>query len=168
MKKIKDSIPVSGLAMLVLGVLFLIFQSGIVGLALQIAITVWGIFMIVTGVLDVLRGQLIPGIVKAVLGVAAIVLGWVVLTVIVWVVAILLMVTGVLELFQVIKAGFKSKSIIGIVLALIYPILTIIIGASLVFGAAFVEFMNILFIVAGILLIVEGIIEMVSFFAPKK
>ena len=142
---------ISAALTLALGILFVVKQGGI----LDIIMTIFGVFAIVLGVIDIVRRNAISGLVKIILGAVAIVFGWVFTEVAAIVIGVLLALYGVMLLIDVFrsKSGFLNK-VFGIVIAALY----IVCGIGLAFG----QLTNIIFIIMGVFLIVDGVIALVS------
>ena len=141
---------------LALGILFVVKQGGI----LEIIMTVFGVFAIVLGVIDIVQKNTVSGIVKIVLGAVAIVFGWVFTKVATIVVGVLLAVYGLLLLIDAIRA--KSR-ILPKILAIVVAGLYILCGIGLAFG----QLLNVIFLIMGILLIVDGVIALVGALVKK-
>jgi hypothetical protein len=146
-KKKKVKFPeglVMALFMVALGILFLVMKSGVIGLA----VTILGVALLVSAVLDFLNKDLTSCIIKAVIGVCVLVFGHLFVDVAVIVVAAVVLVYGVLELFELIKAKKKD------VACYIKPAVIVVIAAALLISKWLV--FDWLFIVIGVLFLVEG------------
>jgi uncharacterized membrane protein HdeD (DUF308 family) len=132
------------------------------GGAVEVAVTILGIALIVVGVLDILgnKKDLVPGIIEIVVGIVMIVLAWVITTIIIWIVAALLVVYGVYGIYQAIVSKVKGTKLI---LALVVPAIYILAGVLL-----FLNKFGWAFIVAGIILIVYGVLGVVNALVGKK
>lgn len=147
MAKKKWKIPeglITSLFMVALGILFLIMKSGVIGLA----VTILGIALLVSAVLDFLNKDITTCIVKAIIGVCVLVFGHLFVDVAVIVVAAVVLVYGVLELFELIKVKKKD------VACYIKPAVIVVIAAALLISKWLV--FDWLFIVIGVLFLVEG------------
>jgi hypothetical protein len=160
----KTEMLIAAVLLAVMGVLFIIYKSGVVGTVISIALTVLGVALIVLGVLDLLAGLLIPAIVKMVVGVAVIVFGWVLVNIVLIIVAALLIVYGVLELVQVIRVRAKSNNILGTFLMYAIPVLWIVVGVCMLVGG--LQAFDWVFIVIGIVALVQAVVMAVK--ALKK
>ncbi len=140
----KDQNFILAVASIVLGLLFVIFKSGVIG----IAMTVLGIACIVSAVFDFINNNTTPAIIKLAIGIVIIVLGWAVAVVASIILAVLLIAYGGKDLYEFIKS--ENKPLVQI----IKPALMLLIGIAIIigqFGA-----LDILFIIAGIIFIVNG------------
>ncbi|MBR2433740.1 MAG: DUF308 domain-containing protein, partial [Clostridia bacterium] len=104
------------------------------------------------GVIDLINKNETPGIVKIIFGAVLIVLGWVVVHIMLYVLAVLLIAYGAYQIWLVFKDGVKNKDTFSLVLQLVLPVLSIIAGILLFFNTAAI------FIICGIILIIEGLI----------
>ncbi len=158
----KTSQLISAIMTLVLGILFLILKDGVIG----IAITVFGVVLIITAILELFRKNFVSGILKAVLGIAVLTVGWLLLDIAMLVIGIVLLVYGILELIKRIVAIFKKQNgkFWATVIGFINPIVCIIAAAALIWG----NFLDTAIIVAGVLLIVDGLLALIEALASKK
>ena len=155
MAKKSDSAVASALLYVILGVLLIVFKSQTLGWAMTIA----GAVFIISGVLDLVKGNVAGGAVSLIIGIAILVLGWTAVTIVLLVLGILMAVKGLVSLIQALKR--KKKNI----LAIIFALLTIIAGGLIIFGYASAIIDTVL-LVAGILLVVDGVLGLAS--AAKK
>ena len=135
-----------------IGVLLAIFRSG----SLNIAMTIAGVFFIISGVLDIVKKNYVGGAVSAGIGVAIIVLGWLATKIVLLILGILIAVKGVIALIEVIKKASKN------VLEMIFPVLSIVLGIMLAFGGG----LDLIILIVGIVLAVNGVIGLLG--ALKK
>lgn len=151
MAKKKLKIPnnlIMSAVMIALGILFTIMQGGVIG----VAIWVLGIALIVAAVLDLLNKDLTSCVVKAVIGVLVLVFGGLFADVAIYILAAVLLIYGILEVINAFKS--KQKGL----LKFVEPVLTVVVAILL-----FVNRFDWLFIVIGIVFIVEGVIGLINF-----
>ena len=146
-KKAKSELFSSVLYILI-GVLLCVFP----GEALNWAMTIAGIFFIISGALDLLKLNFIGGAVSLIIGIAILVLGWTLTGIVLLVLGILIAIKGVLALLSV----FKKKR--ANALELVFPILTVIVGLMLAFGNA----LSWMVIIVGALLAVDGVLGLIG------
>ena len=139
---------IMAMLLVVLGVLFIALKGGVI----SIAATIMGVALIMLGVIDLINKNETPGIVKIIFGAVLIVLGWVVVHIMLYVLAVLLIAYGTYQIYLVFKDGVKNKDTVSLVLQLVLPVLSIIAGILLFFNTAAI------FIICGIILIIEGLI----------
>ena len=137
----------SAILYIIVGALLIIFKSEMLNWAMTIA----GVFFIITGILDVLKKNYVNGGVSLVIGIAIMVLGWLATKIVLLVLGILIAVKGVVALLDALKK--KKMDIIEVVFAA----LTVVTGILLAFGGL----VNVLFIIAGILLILDGVVGII-------
>ena len=139
---------VNALIYIVLGVLFCIFKAGMLNWMLTIA----GIVFIVLGVLDLVKKEYISGAVSIGIGAIIILGGWLFVEIVLLVFGIMLAIKGGLSMIDAVK----GKSIVDIIFAGI----TIAAGIMLIISKwALIDWF---FIIIGIILIVNGALELVG------
>ncbi|MBQ9782518.1 MAG: DUF308 domain-containing protein, partial [Clostridia bacterium] len=125
-------------------------KGGVIG----IAMTVLGVGLIVWAVLDLIDKNNTSGIIKLIAGIVVIVFGWTLASIVLYVMAALLLVYAVYQLYQLITGKVKDfvKFIEPGVMALIAILLLFNQGGTIAW----------VFIVAGIFLIVEGALALIN------
>ena len=152
MEKKKNSELFSAILYIIIGLLLVIFQSK----TLEWAMTIAGIFFIVSGALDLIKKNYTGGAVSLIIGIAILVLGWLATAIVLLVLGILIAVKGIVALIEALKKDQKNA------LDLVFPVLTIVVGLMLAFGNA----LNWLIIIVGVLLTIDGVLGLLS--ALKK
>ena len=148
MAKKNNSELFSALLYIIIGALLIIFRSQTLGWAMTIA----GIFFVVSGVLDLLKQNWTGGAVSLIIGIAILVLGWVATAIVLLVLGILIAIKGVVALIDVLQRNKKNA------LDLVFPVLTVVVGLLLAFGNG----LDIMIVIVGILMAVDGVIGLVS------
>ena len=148
MAKKSNSELFSSLLYIIIGVLLVIFRSQTLGWAMTIA----GIVFIVSGILDLVKKNWAGGAVSLIIGIAILILGWAAAQIVLLVLGILIAIKGIVALINVLKR--KNKGILEI----LFPILSIVVGLMLAFGNA----LDIMIIIVGVLLIVDGVIGLLG------
>ena len=143
-KKVSNGV-VYALLYIVLGVLFIVFKSGMLNWLMTIAGTVF----IALGIFDIIKKRLTQGIIEAVIGVVIILGGWLFVEIVLLVFGALLIVKGVTDLIKACQS--KSKDFSKILCAVI----TAIVGILLVV-AKWVT-LDWFFIVLGAVFIIDGL-----------
>ena len=161
--KIKNSSKlISAILMTLIGVLFIVKKMDVI----SIVMTVFGVLLIVQAVLDVLAKDVTSCVIKGVVGVAIILFGWILVDIATIILGIALLIYGALRLIDCVK-GFKDqKSTTAKVVELIIPVICVLIGVS-VFVGSFGTLANVAFIVAGIFLIVHGVLDLIDAVTAK-
>ena len=138
----------SAILYIFLGVVLVAFP----GSALKWGMLAAGAFFLISGILDLLKKNYAGGIVSIVFGIIILVLGWLVLDIVLLVLGILIAIKGVVAFLGVFKKGANNA------LELVFPILSVVIGLMLAFGNG----LDILIIITGVLLAVDGAIGLVG------
>jgi len=141
-----DSSFILAVAYIIVGVLFMVFKGTVV----QWVMTAIGIFTIVQGVLDVLKGNLVGGIVSVAIGVVILVFGWLIQ-------AIALIVLGVCIAANGVKAILSGDKDLA---SLAFNGATIVIGVLLVVSKWVV--MDVFFVIIGALFIINGALSILG------
>ena len=142
----------SALLYIIIGVLLVIFKAQTLGWAMTIA----GVFFVISGALDIIKQNFAGGAVSLIIGIAILVLGWLAVEIVLLVLGILIAVKGIVALIAI----FKRKN--NNALDVIFPILTIAVGIMLAFGNG----LDIMIVITGVLLAVDGVIGLIG--ALKK
>ena len=157
----KPSQFVSALMTLALGILFVILKGDVIG----IAITVLGIALLISAIIDFVKKNVTAGVIKAVLGVAVLVFGGLFLNVALIILGIVLLIYGVLELIKRLTAKKKIKAWVRVI-GLIEPIICIVASIFLITSSG--SALNWAIIIGGIFLIIDGILALVAALGTKK
>lgn len=137
----------------VIGILLLIFKAD----SLDILFTIVGILFIALGVYDVIMKSLIRGVIEAVIGIVILVCGWTIAEWVLLIFGILLIVKGALDLIQNLHRGL---------IAWVMPIVTIVLGVLLVVSKF--QDLDIIFIIAGIIFLVNAVLALFGTSLSKK
>ena len=153
----KDNKLVNGFIIVIKRILLMIIKNGVI----NIIATCFGIYFIVAGILEIVKNKrTVEGVIMIVIGAAVIIFGWLLVSIVLYVVAALLVVYGIYTLYQCFNAKIKFKNLLSTILFYLIPILYIIAGICLFFNQG--EIMNVAFIVSGAVLLVNGIIMIVE------
>lgn len=144
----KDSQLFVSIGMIVLGVLFVVKKSSVIHTAIMLIAAV----LLLSAILDFIKKESGSGVVKAVLAIGIAVFGWMFVGLALYLVGILLILHGVTQLVQ----NAKGKS--GGNLAYAIPVFSLIAGCCLLFNQG--GTVNWIFVVAGLILIVEGVLSL--------
>lgn len=144
----KNSELLSSIILILVGLLLAIFRDGV----LQWAMTAAGVVFVVFGIIDIVQKNWVNGAISIIIGAAIIVLGWTLVSIVLIVLGVLLAIKSIVSLCEIIKN--KNKNLIE----LVYAIAGIFLGVLLAFG----NLLPILILIAGILLIIDGVIGLVG------
>ena len=148
MKKITNSEQTTSILYIIIGVLLIIFRSETLGWAMTIA----GAFFVISGVLDVLKKNYTGGGISLFIGIAILILGWIVAGIVLLVLGILIAIKGAVALLEVLKS--KKPEIMDI----LFPACTVLAGIMLAFGNGF----DILIVITGVLLAIDGAVGLLG------
>ena len=138
----------SSLLYIVIGILLVVFKSQ----TLNWAMTIVGLFFVISGVLDLVKKNYTGGAVSLIIGIAILVLGWAAAQIVLLVLGILIAVKGIVAFID----AFKKKRTNA--LDLVFPVLTVVVGLMLAFGNA----LDIMIIIVGVLLAVDGVLGLIA------
>ncbi len=145
---------ISAVSAIALGLLFIILKGEVIG----IGITVFGLAAIIMAILDFVNGFAAAGAVKGVVGVCILVFGWMFINLALYILAAGIIIFGLLQIIGTHRIGTVFLTSRESVMAYIRPVLTISVGALLLFHQDGV--IDWLFIVTGILLAAEGVLDL--------
>ena len=160
----KTSQLVSALMTLAIGILFVILKASVVG----ICITVLGVALIVTAVLDLIKKYVVSGVVKALLAATVLIIGWLLLDIALIILGIVLLVYGLLEIYKTVIGAVKDKNVgaLAIILGLIEPVICVVAAIFLITNTGSAIAWTV--IVAGVLLIIDGALGVIRALTAKK
>ena len=141
---------IAALLTIALGILFIVLKGAFIG----ILMTIVGVSLIVLGVIDIVNKLVPPAVVKLVAGGLVIVCGWVIVEAVLYILAGILLVFGILLLYYKIKNHVAGCDILQTILEFATPTICTVIGLLLLFHSGAV--VNFVFIASGILAIIEG------------
>ena len=144
----KNSALTTPIFYIAVGIIFAIFRAKALGWAM----TLFGAFVIAAGVLEILKKRYVGGSISAAIGVAIILLGWLVVNVVLVVFGILIAIKGGLALIDVFRKSTRSF------VDFVFPTLTAFTGLMLAFGNG----LDIIILIVGILLTVDGVLGLIS------
>lgn len=147
-KKAKTNIStntlLTALAYAVIGVLLIWLKGG----SISILMTVIGALFILAGIADIFASkQLLDGIIKIAIGIAIIIFGWALVKIALFILGALLILKGILDFLKIFSKGILSA---------LPAIATIIIGILIICA----NWIDVLFIVAGIVFIINAILTL--------
>ena len=148
MTKKSNSELFSSILYIIIGILLVIFRSETSNWAMTIA----GIVFLISGILDLVKKNWAGGAVSLIIGLAVLILGWAATQIVLLVLGILIAVKGIVALINVLKKGADN------VLEVIYPIISVVVGLMLAFGNG----LDVMIIIVGVLLAVDGVIGLVG------
>lgn len=148
MAKKTNSELFSSILYIIIGALLIIFRSQ----TLNWAMTIAGIFFVISGALDMVKKNYSGGAVSLIIGIAILVLGWVATAIVLLVLGIMIAIKGIVALIDVFKKNKPNA------LDIVFPVLTIVVGVALAFGNG----LDIVIIVTGALLAIDGVLGLIA------
>ena len=153
---------ISAILITVLGVLFLIWKSDVI----SVAMTVLGVMLIVQGILDLVHKNIVSGVIRVALGILIIVFGWAFVTIALYVMAVVLLIYGIMQLISTIRNLASEKSLVAKIVGFIQPALYLVIAACLLFNQS--GAITWVFILSGIFLIIQGVLALIDCLSSKS
>ncbi len=141
---------VTAIATMAIGVLLIVLQNNFISLLMTVA----GVCLIVFGVLDIFHHAIPPAVVKIVTGALIIVCGWALVQAVLYIVAAILLIVGILMLYDKLKKRIRCDSWLLTALEYALPAICIIIGCLLLFHQTGIT--QIILVISGILTLIEG------------
>ncbi len=152
---------ITALVLMALGVLFIILKDNFIGILMTVA----GVSLIVLGIVDVINGGLPQAIVKIVSGLLLIICGWAVVEAVLYILSGILLIFGMLWLYDKIKNGTSCSALWQTVLEYVMPSVCIAIGFLLLFHRS--GAVGLILTLCGILAIIEGAILLIDAFMEE-
>ena len=146
----KSEKVIAAVLTMIIGALLIALKGKFVGV---VAVVV-GVSLIVLGIVDIFGTGVPPAVIKIVYGAIVIVCGFSVVRAVVYVISAALLIVGALLLYDKLKNGLRCMSIPQRVCEIAIPSVCLFIGILLLFHS--VKLMNIIFIICGILSLIEG------------
>lgn len=140
---------------IILGILFICMKGDVISLAM----TLVGIALLLSSLPDFKNKALTPAIIKAVAGVCIIVFGWAFVSLALYVLAVILILQGGMQLWTLLK-GSRPAGGAQQILAYVMPAASLLAGICLLFNQG--GTISWVFILTGILLLVEGVSALVK------
>ena len=148
--KAKNNKMIQAIAYLVIGILFCIFQSGMLGWLM----TAVGVLLVVMGVSDALSKDYVSAIIKIAVGIVIALGGWLFVEIVLLVLGIVVIINGAKQLLAALKSNKKD------IKELVISIVTIVFGVMLVVSKW--AMMDWLFIIIGVLIALEGVLMLLG------
>lgn len=147
---------VSSIISIVLGFVLIIMKGEVINLA----ITLLGAAVIVWAIADFVNGFVNLGIVKGVIGVCILVFGWIFVNLALYILAASIIIKGLLQIANINRFPLVDFTVKDKILIYLKPAVTVLAGACLLLNQG--GTIAWIFILAGILLLVEGALELIE------
>lgn len=141
---------ISAVALMVLGILFIALKGSFIGLLMTVA----GVSFLVLGVADIIDKLIPQAVIKIVSGVLLIVAGWAIAEVVLYILAAMLLIFGILILYDKIKRRVCCEKLWQTLLEYALPCVCILVGILFLFNQTAIA--NFVFVVNGIFLLLLG------------
>lgn len=137
------------IVMLAAGICMVVFGSGMLNIALYIV----GALFLVSGIVTLIKKEILAGVINLVIGIVIILLGSVLVGIAVLIIGILLLVVGIVGIVKLIVDKRKE------ILSYVAPIVMLLIGVLLVWGN-FNTYLDIIIKAAGVCLIIYAVYKL--------
>ena len=149
---------------LVLGILFVILKAEV----LAVAMTVMGVALLILGIIDLVKARVFLGLLKIIGAIIIFIFEWKLIEIAGIVMGVALLVWGIIALIKKICSKKKKKRKgLATALGYIVPIVCILGGAFLLTGGIG-SLLSWAFIIAGVLLIITGVLAIIESLSSKK
>lgn len=146
---------------ILLGFMLIIMKNHIISLA----ITVIGVAVLVSAVVSFINKLTNIGIMKAVVGVCILVFGWMFINLALYILAASIIVMGLLQINDIRRFVLVDFTLKDKILLYTKPGVTVLAGICLLFNQG--GTIAWVFILTGILLVAEGVLELISLLKPN-
>ena len=143
---------IAAILTMIMGILVIILKGNLIG----ILMTVIGLGLIVFGVVELIERFIPPAVIKIFGGLLTIICGWWVIEAVLYVLAAVLLICGILLLYDKIKQRIFCKTLGYAVCEYAVPVVCIGIGGLLLFHQNLT--LNFIFITSGILSLIVGVV----------
>ncbi len=150
---------IAALLTIALGVLLIVLRGKLV----SILMTVFGVGLIAFGITDLFNRLFPPAVVKLVVGLVVILCGWVIVGAVLYVIAALLIIAGILLLYEKIRYHECNGPLLFTLCEYAVPAVFLVIGTLLLFNRG--NTANWVFILSGAFTVVEGGLLLVGSFS---
>ena len=160
MKKRIGNEILTAVALILIGLMFMIYKGGIISIAMSLI----GVTLIVLGVLDIIRKLVVSGVIKIVFALLVFAAGWLFVTLALYILGAFLLIAGISELYKLSKVKIK-KYTLPVIMHIVQPIIYILVAITLFFnqGGA----LSWVFTVSGLFLMIDGAVGLVGAFDKK-
>lgn len=158
----KKNQTIAGAFAIALGILFIAAQNRVI----QITLSVLGAALLIMAIIDFVEKEYFKASFLAVGGISVVVFGWVFIDLALYLISAFLLLIGIVQLILMFKIKALGFTPFNRFLAFAKPVATVIAGACLLFNKN--GTLDWLFIIAGVLITVEGILLIVDRTGPDK
>ncbi len=139
------------IGVMAMGILFILLTDKFIGILMTIA----GGSLIALGVVELFYRRVARAVIKLVSGLLLVICGWALVEAVLYILAGVLLVVGILAVYDKIKNGSGCTTFWRTLLSYVLPVIGIVIGVSLLFQG--LVDVGVLLVISGVLLIVAGV-----------
>lgn len=143
----------SAIISIAVGIMFMILKDDIIG----ITMTLIGAGAIIMAIVDFVNKQTQDGIIKTIIGIVILVLGWVFVDIALYIIAGVLIILGISQIISAVKLSKYCNSVQKVFM-LIKPVATLAAGLCLFFNKG--GTMDWIFFLVGALILLEGLLSL--------
>lgn len=144
-----------------IGVLFIVLKGSVI----SITMTIIGVAAIIMAVVDFANNQTKTAVIKCIIGVAVLVLGWLLVDIALYGISGVLIILGVSQIVSAIRLNNLCNAVQKVFM-IIKPVATLGAGFCLFFNKG--EMADTIFVIVGVLVLVEGMLSLVDPVEKKK
>ena len=138
------------IATMVVGVLLVAMRDSFIGIVMSVA----GIALLALGIFDFFNRLIPPGVIKCVTGILIIICGWLLVEAVLYIVSALLLIGGILLLYDKLKKGTRCEGMALAILEYVTPAICIVMGLLFLFHQLLP--LTVVFVVGGMITLAEG------------
>lgn len=146
---------VSAAALVLLGLLFIIFKSDIISIAMSLIAAV----LVAIGIFNIVRKNFVGGVIKIVIGGLILAAGWLIVELALYIFAAVILIAGVIDLYRLSKIR-DNESRLSTIMHFIQPIIYILVAICLLFNQG--GTLSWVFTVSGIFFIIDGVVALIG------
>ena len=148
---------VTAVSLMLIGILFIIFKSDVISIAMSLIAAV----LIVMGIFSLVLKNFVSGVIKIVLGGLVLAAGWLIVEVALYIFAAILLVSGIIDLYKLSKIK-TDKFTLPVLMHIVQPIIYVLVAFCLFFNQG--GTLSWVFTVSGIFFIVDGVVALIGSF----
>ena len=155
MKRFRSNDILTAIALLVIGMLFVVYKSEVISIAMSlIAITLGAL-----GIVDILHGFTVTGVVKIILALLVLATGWLFISIALYILGACLLVAGISELYTLSRVKIRRMTL-GAAMHIAQPVIYVLIAICLFCnqGGA----LSWVFTLSGVFLIIDGVVALIG------
>ena len=149
------------LGVIALGVLLVVLRDKIVSSLM----TVLGLGLIAYAIVDFVNALVPPAVIKLAFGVVVILCGWLVVASVLYVLAAIFLIAGILLLYEKLKGRVRCRSLVDTLYQYAVPAIILLIGVLLFFNRG--NTVGWVFVLCGIFTVVEGVFILAEAFSVE-